>query len=263
MGFVFAIVFLAYLGLLLFAWFFAERLIFPAPKAMYTDTDFEMLRLRCTTGETVRAIWLPNAEARQTLLYCHGNREDLGYIYPRMQEFQRRGFAVFAIEYPGYGLSEGRPSEKNALAAADAAYTYLRETLNVPPEALVVYGFSLGSGIATDLAARKPVAGLIVEGAFYSTFRVVTCWGITPFDRLVSGQKIPYIRCPLLLFHGERDITVPAREGRRLFRAAVEPKEAVWVPKAGHCNVADVLGETYWEKIETFCAKLEPGTQPA
>lgn len=246
-----------YVGLAIFSLLFANKMIFPAPPSSYTEDTFpSLIKLPLPEGGEVCALHLPNEEAKYTLLYHHGNAEDLGHIYPHLQELQKRGWAVFAYDYPGYGLSEGKPSEWGSLAAAKCAYSYLRTLLDVPSENIVLYGRSLGGGPAVHLASQEKVAGLILDGTFTSTYRVITKIKLLPWDTFDNIKHTPSIDEPLLSIHGTADLTVPFWHGVRLFEAAAGKKEKLWVEGAGHNDLLDIAGQDYWDAIEAFKQSL-------
>jgi len=246
-----------YLCLILFALIFADKMIFPAPSATYSDTSFPLIRLPVDNVGDVYAVYLPNEQADYTLFYCHGNAEDLGSIYPLLQAFHKRGLSVFAFDYPGYGLSAGKPSESACIAATNAAYVYLKTFHNITPDKVIVYGRSLGGGPAVELASREMVGGLILDGTFTSTFRVVTHKKILPWDVFNSIARIHLVKSPLLVIHGEQDATVPFKHGVQLYaNAGSNIKQNLWVENAGHNNLIEVAGDCYWEAIDTFRTQL-------
>ena len=164
---------LAYLSLAAYAAFLSDRSIFLPQPASYRDSD-EILKIPVRDGIRISARYLPNPKADLTVLYSHGNAEDLGRAAGKLERLQQLGFAVFAYEYQGYGTSDGKASARNAIQDINAAYRYLTQELNVPPEKIIAYGFSVGGGPAVDLAAREAIGGLVVNSSFVSTFRVVT-----------------------------------------------------------------------------------------
>ena len=225
-------------------------MFFPQP-ASYQDTK-DILKIPATTSEQISAIYLPNARAKYTLLYIHGNAEDLGDIRSRLDRLHVLGFSVFAYDYRGYGTSNGTPGEQNAYGDADAAYTYLTQQLKIPPSQIIVYGRSIGGGSATELATRYALAGLILESTFTSVFRVVLPFPLLPFDKFTNLGKLQKIRCPILVMHGEIDRTIPIEHGRKLYKAASEPKISLWVQTAGHNNLAEIAGERYDRSLLSF-----------
>jgi fermentation-respiration switch protein FrsA (DUF1100 family) len=232
----------AYAVVCLLAYLVADRMIFLPPSATYRDSR-QILKLTTADGVELSAVHLPNPAAEFTILYSHGNAEDLGLIAPMLGRLHDWGFAVFAYDYRGYGTSRGTPSERGAYADIDAAYAYVTDTLGVPSRRIIVYGRSVGGGAAVDLAARKPVAGLVLESGFVSAFRVVTRWALLPIDKFRNLEKIARVACPVLVMHGVQDEIVPIAHGHRLFAAAPEPKRALWIEGAGHNDFMLVAGD--------------------
>ncbi|WP_299409722.1 alpha/beta hydrolase [Acaryochloris sp. IP29b_bin.148] len=226
-------------------------MIFLPQPTSYQDTD-EILKLPITHKEKISALYLPNPQATLTLLYIHGNAEDLGDIRPRLEQLQQSGLNVFAYDYRGYGTSDGHPSEQNAYQDAQQAYSYLTQTLGVRPNRLLVHGRSLGGGSAVYLAARYPVAGIILESTFTSTFRVVVPFPLLPFDKFTNLDRLKQVKVPVLVMHGEQDQVIPIEHGRRLFEAVSGPKRSLWVAGAGHNNFPQVAGEPYFQALKEF-----------
>lgn len=239
--------------LLLLATLFADRLIFPAPAGSYVRGS-ELIALRTADDLEIAALHLPNPSAEYTLLYSHGNGEDLGTIRPKLRHLRKAGFAVFAYDYRGYGLSEGVPSAEGTYLDIAAAYGYLRDELAVEPERIILHGRSVGGGPAVDLAARVPVAGLILESSFTTAFRVVTRLPLLPGDRFRNIDKIGDVECPVLVIHGRNDRIVPFSNGPALYRAAPEPKRKYWVEGAGHNGLWLDAGPEYDEVLREFAA---------
>jgi fermentation-respiration switch protein FrsA (DUF1100 family) len=235
----------------LYIFFVADGKIFLPQPSSYQDTR-EILKLTTADQIQLSAVYLPNPASTYTILYIHGNAEDLGDIQPVLQQLQTIGFSVFAYDYRGYGTSQGKPSERNAYRDVDTAYEYLTQKLGVLPERIVVYGRSVGAGSAVDLAARKPVAGLIMESAFTTAFRVVVPIPILPFDKFRNIDKIKRVNCPVLVMHGRVDEVVPFQHGQRLFAAASEPKLALWVDDASHNDFMWMAGERYGKTLQEF-----------
>ncbi|GHB90983.1 alpha/beta hydrolase [Cerasicoccus arenae] len=247
---------LAYLGLCLFAVFFSDRMIFPVPPRSYKDTK-EIIRLPLPRSNTeIAALYLPNPEAKFTILYSHGNAEDLGNIRPFLGDLRDQGFAVMAYDYPGYGTSDGRPSEQGCNEAISAVFSYLVVLRDVDPDSIILFGRSLGGGPTIALASKKVVAGVITDGTYSSTFRVVTRRKLVPWDKFDNLALINQIQCPLLIIHGTQDRTVPFSHAQALFDKAKEPKTAFFVDDAGHNNLIERAGSRYWDAIDTFTKSL-------
>jgi abhydrolase domain-containing protein 17 len=239
-----------------FAWFRADSIIFATPPPSYQD-DESILKIPVTQKQRISAMYLVNPKAAYTLLYIHGNASDLGHNRSLIQGLYDKGFSVFTYDYRGYGTSDGAVSEQNAYQDADAAYRYLTEQLKVPANRIIVHGCSLGGASAVDLAMKKPVAGLIMESSFYSAFRVVVPLPILPFEKFHSIAKLPKVRCPVLIIHGEADRTIPFSHGQKLYEVARQPKRFLWVPDGGHMSLAETAGDKYDRAFQDFQSLVE------
>lgn len=255
---VIVIVALAYVGLLILAAGCANQLLFPAPQASYADNK-DIIKLRTADGTTISAIHIRNPAAKYTILFSHGNGEDIGRNLPCLREMADHGFSVFAYDYHGYGTSEGKPSEDAAYLDIDAAYEYLTGSLQVPPDRILVHGRSIGGGPSVDLATRKKVAGLILESTFTSAFRTVTRIPLLPGDKFRNIDKIGRVICPVLVIHGRRDGVVPFSHGQQLYDAAKGQKQCLWIDTAGHNDCLIEAGEAYYKALVDFASSIESG----
>lgn len=242
---------LSYFGILLYGMMFAERMIFLPPVTEYRDTS-STLKLKSRDGVEISAAYLPNPQATYTILFSHGNAEDLGTLTPELEDLRALGFSIFAYDYHGYGTSGGQATEQNAYEDIDAAYNYLTQVLKVPSDRIIAHGRSLGGAVAIDLASRKPLGGLIVESSFVSAFRVVTGYRIFPFDKFRNVDKLKQVRCPVLIIHGRQDEVIPFWHGEELFGIAKDPKTNLWVDGAGHNNLKLVAGKQYMQSMLAF-----------
>ncbi|MDY6938776.1 MAG: alpha/beta hydrolase [Cyanobacteriota bacterium] len=240
-----------YASVSLYLFFGADRLIFLPPQPTYQD-DASIVKLETIDGDRISATYFPNSSAVYTILYAHGNNEDLGQIASVLQNLNTLGFSVFAYDYRGYGTSEGKPSERNAYRDIDAAYGYLIQDLEIPPDRIIAYGRSVGGGSAIDLASRQPIGGLVVESSFVSAFRVVTRIPLFPFDKFANIDKIDRVNCPVLVMHGTADEIIPFWHGEKLFQVAQIPKQSLWVAEAGHQDLVAIAGERYRQSLQEF-----------
>lgn len=240
-----------YIFFAVYIFFRADSMIFMPQAASYQDNK-DILKLPVSKTEKISARYLPNPQAKYTILYSHGNASDLGDMRPTLDRLRQWGFSVFAYDYRGYGTSDGSPSENNAYQDADAAYSYLTKELKIPPQQIIIYGQSLGGGAATELAAKYPVAGLILESTFTSAFRVVVPIPILPFDKFTNRDKLRKVRCPVLVMHGEADDIIPIQHGQRLYASAPEPKQSLWIPGAGHNDFMEVAGDRQQKALSSF-----------
>ena len=245
-----------YLAIGVYAFFFADRQIFQPQPSSYQD-DRTILKLTSAPNIQISAVYLPHPDATYTVLYSHGNGEDLGDVRLRLSQIQAIGVNVFAYDYRGYGTSQGSASEQGAYQDIDAAYRYLTTTLKQPPNRIIVYGRSVGSGPSIDLATRQAVAGLVVESGFTSVFRIITHIPLFPFDKFPNINKIGAVRSPVLFIHGTRDRTIPFQHGQALFDRANQPKTFLTIDGADHNDVDQIAGERYTQTLRTFIQTLD------
>jgi abhydrolase domain-containing protein 17 len=245
----------AYIALFLFAMFISERVIFQPQPSSYRDNQ-HIVKLTSAGGVKISAIYLENPQAKYTVLYSHGNAEDIGQNYDYFLEWQRLGFNVLGYNYQGYGTSEGKSSESNAYADEEAAFRLLTEEKKIPAERIIAVGQSLGGAMAIDLAAKHKLGGLIVQSSFTSAFRVLTRWPILPFDKFDSVSKIKRVHCPVLIIHGKKDSVVGFWNSQVLFNSANEPKQKWWVNRGDHNDILLVDAPGYWKAVESFVATL-------
>lgn len=240
-----------YLVLMVLAWLFADAIIHHPPAHRFGPLPGEVT-LTTFDGVKISAVWLPNPKATHTILFGHGNAEDLGYDLPYLRELGDAGFNVLGYDYRGYGHSEGCPSEKGLCRDIEAAYAYLSGPLGIPPDRIILLGRSLGSGPSTYLAATKPVGGLILESAFTSAFRVAIPFPFFPFDQFPNRKRLAQVRCPLLVIHGTRDTIISIHHGRKLYETYGGPKRCLWVEGADHNDLFPTDPEKYRQTIQEF-----------
>ena len=248
-----------YVTVTLFAYFFADRFVFPRKKSSYTDNP-EIIKIEVGDGVNLSALYLEATRSEFTILYSHGNGEDIGDLREIFKTFRSAGYSVFAYDYRGYGTSGGKVSEKNFYEDAGVVYSYLVNELKKPPEKIILLGRSIGAAAAIDIANREKVAGMILEGAFTSAFRVAMPIVPFPFDKFKNIDKIDKVRCPILFIHGREDTIVPFSHGLSLFEKANEPKLNFWVEEAGHNDLFSVADVKYWEVLSEFKEMISGNT---
>jgi fermentation-respiration switch protein FrsA (DUF1100 family) len=249
-----------YLFFAAFVYFRADSMIFLSQPSSYQD-DPTILKLRSGENTNISATYLLNTQAKYTILYSHGNSEDLGDIKQILEKLHAWGFSVFAFDYRGYGTSQGKPTESHAYEDINSAYNYLTQNLKIPPERIIVLGRSVGGGSAVNLAMQKPVAGLIIESSFISAFQVIVLFRILPFDKFPNLDKIKKVKCPILVIHGKADNIVPFAHGEKLFKAARSPKLSLWVKEANHNDLFSRAGEKYRQTLQEFTNLVKANQQ--
>lgn len=240
-----------YLGLNLFALLFSDWMIFAPQEPSYTHLPNE-LEIVSGNGEKINAVYLENPAAAYTILFSHGNAEDLGTVVPFMQQFRELGYSVLMYDYRGYGTSEGRPSVRKAYQDIDAAYRWLVNERGIDPDTIISQGRSVGGGPATWLAAHRKVGGLVIESTFVSAFRVKTIVPLLPWDKFNNLKHIKQTTCPVLIVHGRDDEILPFWHGKKLYDAAPTEKTHLWIDQAMHNDYAYVAGDRYFEAFQAF-----------
>lgn len=242
---------LAYAGLNVYAALQSNALIFLAPPSSYADTA-SILKLKTSDGEIISAYYLPGLNSQRLLLYSQGNGEDIGMARSFLEVFQKQGISVLAYDYPGYGTSTGKPSERGCYRAIEAAHTHATENLGYESSDIILYGRSLGSGPSCWLAEKETVAGLILDGAFTSIFRVVTGINILPWDKFDNYARLPNIESPVLVIHGTEDRVIPFAHAESNYKRISGDKKKLIVTGAGHNNLIEEAGSEYWRSVLTF-----------
>jgi fermentation-respiration switch protein FrsA (DUF1100 family) len=205
------------------------------------------------------------ADSARWVLVLHGNAGNLAT--PGRPEHDRQlhdlGLGILAPDYRGYGESEGKPSEAGLYADARSAYEFLRDSLGIPPNRIVIYGHSLGSAVATHLATSVDAAGLILEGSFTSVADLgqeIYPWVPVRWlsrNRFDSKGHSGNLRMPLLMIHGRNDMTVPPAPGPAAVSAAPGPKTFLEVP-GGHDDAFETGAEAYRRVFDASAAR--PGS---
>jgi fermentation-respiration switch protein FrsA (DUF1100 family) len=240
---------LVYLGGLAALYLAQRAFIFPIPPTPRIAPDAagfaeaEEHVLATSDGEEVIAWHVPAKPGHAVVIYFHGNGDTLPWLVSRFRAIISDGTGLVALSYRGYAGSSGQPSEQGLLSDAAAAYAFAAARCS--PERMVVWGFSLGSGVAVALAAAQPVGKLILEAPYTSIVDVAGA--ALPFvpvrwlvrDQFRSDMRIVRVTAPLLIMHGAHDATIPIRFGERLFALAHQPKQFVRFAEGGHNDLAD------------------------
>lgn len=242
------------------------RTVLPLPDSLHLAST--PVSLTSGDGAHITGIVIPAADtAAPWLLYFHGNAGNItSSVLPQFYaRWHALGVNIFAIDYRGFGASEARtPSEAGVYADAQAAYDYLRNTRKVPGEQIIIYGHSLGSGPATELALHANAAGLIIEGAFTSVADMGTRqypWlpvRLFVTQRFANIDKIGQVAMPKLILHARDDAIVPYEMGQAMYEAAKAPKD--WAElKGGHMHAFLVDSAHYWGHASAFVQRLRDG----
>lgn len=225
------------------------------------------MELTTPDGQHLIAWYAPPAKGEPTVFYLHGNAGALVHRANRVRLYREQGYGVFMLAYRGFSGSTGRPTETNIVADALMAYDLLAGFTPLESK-IVVYGESLGTGVAVQVAAKRRPAGVVLESPFSSAVDVGT--HLYPYlpvhwllkDRFESISYIQEVKAPLLVLHGESDSIVPPELGRKLFNAAPGPKLAYFIEGATHYTLYD---HGAFENVKTFldgfaAGREQPGT---
>jgi len=208
-----------------------------------------------TAGVRLHAWWVPQPGAARVTLFLHGNGGNITIRGRSAQALREAGSSTLLLDYRGYGRSEGKPDEDGLYDDAEAAYQYLRAQ-GWQPGQIVIHGESLGTAVAVHLASRQPAAGVVLEAPFASgrelASRVIPALGPLLFWGFHSIGRIHRINAPLLVIHGEHDTIIPIAMGRRLFDAALPPKQFWTLPNAGHNDLVEQGGAAYILRLKEF-----------
>lgn len=240
-----AIIILLYLSAALLLYFFQTRLIF-YPGKLAKDYKFRTVPLReeiffnTEDGETINGLFFPGEDKTRAILYFHGNAGDLSGWQFVAEDLLPSGLSVFIIDYRGYGKSTGSISEKGLYADAEAAYQFLIEKKKLKPDSILVYGRSIGSGVAVDLASRKRCGGLILESSYSSLstlanekvpFFFPSFYLRAKFNNL---DKIMQISAPIAFLHGANDTLILPAHAQILFEKFRGKKTFILVENGQH-----------------------------
>jgi fermentation-respiration switch protein FrsA (DUF1100 family) len=252
-------------GLLVIGWSLERHfLYFPTRALSSTPAEHglaaEDLDLRADDGVRLRG-WRLRGAGRRALLYFHGNAGNAGDRLDRARFLvERLGLDVFLVDYRGYGLSEGEPSEGGIYRDARAVLRAAADR-GFAPDRVVLFGESLGSAVAIDVAAESAPAGVVLETPFLSIAEMARVHypfvpGFLIRSRYDNAAKISRVAAPKLFLVAERDEVAPPDQGRRLFELAPPPKTLYVIPGARHNDTYLVGGESYWRKWEEFLSIL-------
>ena len=262
---------LIYAALFAFIWVRQRSLIYhPAANGPETPrdfgVDFQRIELVSADGAKISAWWIKhsdNTTGRPTVLYCHGNAGTLSRLSEVSSIFYNLGWNALLFDYREYGDSSTGTlglSEAGLVSDAKAAYDWLIAN-SIPSNKIIVWGHSLGSGVAAELAAPLPVAGLVLEGTFPSVYRmsrfIYPWFPIFPFmlwDKYETEKRVIERKFPLLVMHSEKDTVIPLSLGREVFEIAAEPKEWLLVKDVGHADFPSVHTK-YDQQLKDFAAR--------
>jgi len=256
---------IAYVAVLVMLFVVQRKIIFnPSPERpglldAQAPAGMHEVALPSTDGLTITSWYLPPTRPDgQVIAYFHGNAGHHGDRLPRILPYAAQGYGALLVGYRGYGGNPGTASEGGLYDDARTALDFLRDQ-GVRPDQLILFGESLGSAVATQMALERPARALILEAPFASILRSARQrYKFLVFDLLVRDKfdtlsKITRVEKPLLVIHGDLDRTTPAHFGHLVFATAKEPKQGFFPPDAGHNNL---MQHGMPERVLAFLAGL-------
>lgn len=249
-------------------WWQQERILFQPPGRFDTsDISANKIEYTASDGQRLFGFLVGSAKDNDLLIAFHGNADLSVWQLEWASEVVRRfGITVFLAEYRGYGGIPGRPTYVTSSLDAEAAYDAVTKNLGVAPGRILLFGHSLGSAVAAELALRHATRTLILQSPFTSARDMARLTLARPFTfvwKLVSRihydivGAVQTVDARVSVIHGTRDLVIPVRMGDSVFRAAKVKGAFRLVEKAGHNNIVDVAGEDYWK---WFASALQHAT---
>ena len=239
---------------------------FPVPGEDITPrshgVDYSPLTITTADGERLHAWHLTRDNPRAHVVYFHGNGGNLSIWSDVFVALWHEGFDVVAVDYRGYGLSTGTPSEQGIYRDVDAVLDHVMAQPRRPDVPLIYWGRSLGTVTAAYAASRKPPNGIVLEAGFPSMRSVLETnpimwtlsWGSS--YRMPTAEWMAAVRQPTLVLHGDRDSVIPYRLGQRLYATLTGPKRFVTIAGGEHNEPVPADAAAYWKEILAFVASL-------
>ncbi len=244
-----------------------ERYFIYAPQKSLITTpaehgfEYENIKFRADDSTLLHGWFVPKANARATVLLCHGNAGNVSYQIDQIRLFQSLQLSVFTFDYRGYGQSEGKPCEEGLYRDSKAAWRVLTETKRLRPERIVIFGHSLGGCVAAWLGKEVKAGALILQATFTTIRQIAkSIYPYLPLRKIMRSRydnlsNIAQANSPVLIVHSVDDEIIPFEHGKRLFEAAKEPKEFLQI-----CYGHDEAGRSpnYLAGLKAFLDKYLP-----
>lgn len=226
---------------------FIESKAFHPPRSRYNENHPRLKILRVNNTKNIATMFYGDASySPNVILYAHGNATDIGYISDFLQELsQDLNMCICSFDYPGYGLSDGKPSEWDCYVSIFQVYNYLLEVCKFHPQNIIVYGSSIGTGPAVKLASERLLLGCILQSPYTSAVatRSRTCANMMEHssflspDIFVNKHLIKQIRVPLVIIHGTRDEIIPLSHSEQLIQLTNQPSLLISIKGANHNDI--------------------------
>ena len=219
--------------------------------------DIQEFTVRTEDQINITSLYLPSTKSNKLLIYFHGNAGNIYHRISSLRQFQQFGINVIGVSYRGYGKSEGEPSEAGVYVDGQAILQYVVEHLGFPSENIILFGRSIGTAVAVQLAQHKKLAGMILVSPLTSGKDIAAASALAPLSSLAGNafdnlSKVEHITSPLLVIHGTADRIVPFSMGKLIYERATVKKQFVAIEGADHNNVHAVDEQAYWLPIRQF-----------
>jgi fermentation-respiration switch protein FrsA (DUF1100 family) len=226
-----------------------------------TPDNVTAINVTTDDGQALTGWYIAGEPAKPTILHFHGNVGNIEWRYVKVMHYVNAGYPVLLAGYRGYGGNSGTPNEQGLYEDARAYIKWLKSEKQLNENQIILYGESLGSGVATQMANEINEAALILEAPFTRLPDVAAqTYFFLPVHLLMTEKfhnidKIATIQSPLFIVHGERDLVTYAKQAQALYNAAEEPKELLLIPEAGHNNLYDYNAPL---QIIDFLSRINP-----
>ncbi|MEL7304497.1 MAG: alpha/beta hydrolase [Myxococcota bacterium] len=251
-------------GLVTLTVFLGQRALQYAPSTeLSAPAPSGVSEIELTTQDGLKILaWADEAPSERGALLLHGNGGTRADVMDVFRGFKALGYRPLVVDYRGYGASEGSPTETGLYLDAQAGWDWLERN---GAREILIWGYSLGSGVAVETASKNPASALVLDAPFDSAAHLAqlrypwlpASWLL--LDRYDSMRKIQDIDCPLLVVHGDMDRVIPMFLGKRLFDHALEPKRWLMVPGAGHGGLRRDAQQQYWGLVRSLTGRGSGG----
>lgn len=243
--------------------FFQRSLLYHPSKekldtSSYSDTKLRKVEIATSDGLILKSFFKkPSSQEKNTVIVFHGNAGHIGHRVKKFNFFLEKGYGLLLVEYRGYGENLGKPTEIGLYRDGQAALEFLSKQ-KISKQKTILYGESLGCGLAVKFSTENEYKITILEAPYTSIPDIAkshywflpTKWLV--LDKFDIISLIKYIKSPLLVLHGENDKVINIKFGKKVFSLAPQPKEALFIPKAGHNNLYEY---DIYKKIINFIEK--------
>ncbi len=253
-----------YLVIILIMFIFQRSLLYlpskgKIDKSYYAETELKKIEFITSDGLLLKSLFKrPSSKEKSIIMVFHGNAGHIGHRVEKFIPFLEEGHGLFLVEYRGYGENSGKPSESGFYKDGQAAINFLSEQ-NIPKNKTILYGESLGCGLAVKFSTQDTFEATILEAPYTSIADVASrhYWYLPTkllvLDRFDILSIVKKIKSPLLVIHGEKDDVISINFGKKVFKSAPEPKKAIFVSDAGHNNLYEFK---IFDKIKHFLKEL-------